>query len=337
MIKKIAFFDAKKYDKEFFNKANEKYGFDIHYFQSQLSLSNVKITEGFDGICVFVNDTIDAPVIDYLEKNNVEIIALRCAGYNNVDLRKACDKLKIVRVPDYSPYSVAEHTVTLMMSLNRKIHRAYNRTRELNFSLQGLMGFDFFGKTAGIIGTGKIGKNVIHILKGFGMKILAYDLKPDLPWARENHITYVDLKELYSSSHVISLHCPLTEDTEYIINEENIKMMKKGVMLINTGRGKLIDTKALINGLKTGQIGFAGLDVYEEEKKYFFEDFSDTIMNDDTLARLLTFNNVIITSHQGFFTREALTNIAEITLKNLSNHFNGISSGNELCYYCAKV
>ncbi len=276
-----------------------------------------------DVIIVFVNDVINAQMIDTLYKNGVRLIALRCSGFNNIDIKAAKNKIELVRVPAYSPNAIAEHAVALMMSLNRKIHKAYNRTREANFALSGLMGFDMYGKTAGIIGTGKIGKALVRILTGFGMKILAHDPFPDNGFAGELGFTYTDLQKLLSASDVISLNCPLTRETEYIINKNTIEMMKKGVMIINTGRGKLIRTPDLIQGLKSGKIGSAGLDVYEEESNLFFEDMSDIVLTDDVLARLLTFNNVIITSHQGFFTREAMQNIADTTMQNIDSWIRG--------------
>ena len=284
---------------------------------------NVLMTHGVYAFCIFVNDTADAEVIRTMAANGVKLLALRCAGYNNVDLKAAADNgVTVVRVPAYSPYAVAEYTVALMLSLNRKIPRASWRTRDGNFSLHGLLGFDMHGKTAGIIGTGKIAKILIHILKGFGMNILAYDLYPDYNFARENQIVYTTLDELYHSSDIISLHCPLTEQTKYLINDYSISKMKDGVMIINTGRGQLIHTNALIEGLKNKKIGSAGLDVYEEESEYFYEDKSDRIIDDDVLARLLSFNNVIVTSHQAFFTREALANIAATTLENIRDFKN---------------
>ncbi|MBS1320713.1 MAG: 2-hydroxyacid dehydrogenase, partial [Parabacteroides sp.] len=261
----------------------------------------------------------DAAVIDAMADNGVKLLALRCAGFNNVDLEAAKGKLPVVRVPAYSPYAVAEYSLALMLSLNRKIHRAYWRTRDGNFSLNGLMGFDMHGKTVGIIGTGKIAKILIRILKGLGMHILAYDVYPDYKFAEEEGITYTTLDELYKSSDIISLHCPLTEQTRYIINDDSIAKMKDGVMIINTGRGQLIHTNALIEGLKEKKISAAGLDVYEEEGDYFYEDKSDKIIDDDVLARLLSFNNVIVTSHQAFFTKEAMHNIAETTLQNIED------------------
>lgn len=330
MSVKVAFFDTKSYDESSFNKVNQKFGFDIKYFKGHLNINNVPLTKGMDVACIFVNAVVDAPVIDQLVANGVKVIALRCAGYNNVDLNAARNRIKVVRVPAYSPYAVAEHTLALMLTLNRKTHRAYNRTREGNFALSGLMGFDMHGKTAGIIGTGKIAKILIKTLRSMGLEVLAYDLYPDMDFAVREGIKYVSLDELYAGSDIISLHCPLTKETEYIINEEAISKMKNGVMMINTGRGKLIDTQALIKGLKSKKIGSAGLDVYEEESEYFFEDRSNRVMDDDVLARLLSFNNVVVTSHQAFFTQEALENIAETTLKNIQDFIEGRELVNEV-------
>ena len=319
MAYKIAFFGAKPYDIASFDKVNEKYNYDIRYYKGHLNPNNVVLTQDTDVVCIFVNDTADAAVIDAMVDNGVKLLALRCAGFNNVDLEAAKGKLPVVRVPAYSPYAVAEYSLALMLSLNRKIHRAYWRTRDGNFSLNGLMGFDMHGKTVGIIGTGKIAKILIRILKGLGMHILAYDVYPDYKFAEEEGITYTTLDELYKSSDIISLHCPLTEQTRYIINDDSIAKMKDGVMIINTGRGQLIHTNALIEGLKEKKIAAAGLDVYEEEGDYFYEDKSDKIIDDDVLARLLSFNNVIVTSHQAFFTKEAMHNIAETTLQNIED------------------
>ena len=330
MSVKVAFFDTKSYDESSFKKVNQKFGFDIKYFKGHLNIDNVALTKGIDVACIFVNAVADAPVIDELVANGVKVIALRCAGYNNVDLNAARNRIKVVRVPAYSPYAVAEHTLALMLTLNRKTHRAYNRTREGNFALSGLMGFDMHGKTAGIIGTGKIAKILIKTLRSMGMEVLAYDLYPDMDFAAREGIKYVSLDELYAGSDIISLHCPLTKETEYIINDEAISKMKNGVMMINTGRGKLIDTQALIKGLKSKKIGSAGLDVYEEESEYFFEDRSNRVMDDDVLARLLSFNNVVVTSHQAFFTQEALENIAETTLKNIQDFIEGRELINEV-------
>ena len=319
MAYKIAFFGAKPYDIASFDKVNEKYNYDIRYYKGHLNPNNVVLTQDTDAVCIFVNDTADAAVIDAMVDNGVKLLALRCAGFNNVDLKAAKGKLPVVRVPAYSPYAVAEYSLALMLSLNRKIHRAYWRTRDGNFSLNGLMGFDMHGKTIGIIGTGKIAKILIRLLKGFGMRILAYDLYPDMKFAGEEGISYVSLDELYRESDIISLHCPLTDQTKYMIDKDSIDKMKEGVMIINTGRGQLINTNDLIEGLKEKKIAAAGLDVYEEEGEYFYEDKSDKIIDDDVLARLLSFNNVIVTSHQAFFTKEALHNIAETTLQNIDD------------------
>lgn len=319
MAYKIVFFGAKPYDIASFDKVNEKYNYDIRYYKGHLNPNNVVLTQDTDAVCIFVNDTADAAVIDAMVDNGVKLLALRCAGFNNVDLKAAKGKLPVVRVPAYSPYAVAEYSLALMLSLNRKIHRAYWRTRDGNFSLNGLMGFDMHGKTIGIIGTGKIAKILIRLLKGFGMRILAYDLYPDMKFAGEEGISYVSLDELYRESDIISLHCPLTDQTKYMIDKDSIDKMKEGVMIINTGRGLLINTNDLIEGLKEKKIAAAGLDVYEEEGEYFYEDKSDKIIDDDVLARLLSFNNVIVTSHQAFFTKEALHNIAETTLQNIED------------------
>ena len=319
MAYKIAFFGAKPYDIASFDKVNEKYNYDIRYYKGHLNPNNVVLTQDTDAVCIFVNDTADVAVIDAMVNNGVKLLALRCAGFNNVDLKAAKGKLPVVRVPAYSPYAVAEYSLALMLSLNRKIHRAYWRTRDGNFSLNGLMGFDMHGKTIGIIGTGKIARILIRLLKGFGMRILAYDLYPDMKFAGEEGISYVSLDELYRESDIISLHCPLTDQTKYMIDKDSIDKMKEGVMIINTGRGQLINTNDLIEGLKEKKIAAAGLDVYEEEGEYFYEDKSDKIIDDDVLARLLSFNNVIVTSHQAFFTKEALHNIAETTLQNIDD------------------
>lgn len=313
-------FGTQPYDRESFDRIKPAYGFDICYHRSHLNANNAVLAQGADAVCVFVNDTVDAETIRQLAALGVKLIALRCAGFNNVDLKAAArHRIPVVRVPAYSPHAVAEHAVALMLSLNRKVHRAYWRTRDGNFSLHGLLGFDMYGKTAGIVGTGKIARELIRILKGFGMEVLAYDIYPDEAYAAGAGIVYVPLDELYRRADIISLHCPLTDGTRYMIGDVAISHMKPGVMLINTGRGQLIHTEALIDGLKEKKIGSAGLDVYEEEAAYFYEDTSDRIMDDDVLARLLSFNNVIVTSHQGFFTREALDNIARTTMQNISD------------------
>lgn len=317
---KITVFGTQPYDKESFERIRESYGFDICYHRSHLNANNVALAQGADAVCIFVNDEVDADTIRQLAGMSVKLIALRCAGFNNVDLKAAAHYgIPVVRVPAYSPHAVAEHAVALMLALNRKIHRAYWRTRDGNFSLHGLLGFDLYGKTAGVIGTGKIARELIRILKGFGMEVLAYDIFPDKAYAETAGFTYVPLEELYTRADIISLHCPLTDQTRYMIGDVAISHMKPGVVLINTGRGQLIHTEALIDGLKEKKIGAAGLDVYEEEAAYFYEDTSDRIMDDDVLARLLSFNNVIVTSHQGFFTREALDNIARTTMQNIGD------------------
>ncbi|MBN2144532.1 MAG: 2-hydroxyacid dehydrogenase [Candidatus Aureabacteria bacterium] len=331
---KIAFFDAKPYDMESFDNMNKEFGMQIKYIKNHLTADMLSLTQGHDAICVFVNDFLNQEVISGLIQNGIRLIAIRAAGYNNVDLRAVFGKIHVVRVPAYSPHAVAEHAAALILTLNRKTHKAYYRTRDFNFSLNGLMGFDLTGKTAGIIGTGKIGKILIKILKGFDMKVLAYDSFPDQSYATQCGFQYTDLDTLYRESDIISLHCPLTKETRHIINKDSILRMKEGVMIINTGRGGLIDTQALIDALKTKKIGCAGLDVYEEESEYFFEDFSDSIITDDTLARLLSFNNVLITSHQGFFTKEAISNIARTTLENIHQYFQSGQLTNEICYKC---
>ncbi len=333
---RIAFFDAKPYDREFFDSANGRYGFAIKYLSEQLSPDTAVLASGFDAVCAFVNDRIDASVIRSLRKGGVKLIALRSAGYNNVDLKAARGAMHVVRVPAYSPYAVAEHAVALMLTLNRKTHKAYLRTRESNFSIGGLVGFDMKGKTAGIIGAGRIGKALIDILKGFGMKVLVYDKYPDNSVPADGAVEYCGLDRLYRESDIISLNCPLNSETFHMINDKSIKKMKNSVMIINTGRGKLIDTRSLIKALKEKKIGSAGLDVYEEESEYFFKDYSSSFVDDDTLARLLTFNNVLITSHQGFFTEEALSNIASTTLENVRLYFRGGDLPNEICYRCGR-
>lgn len=332
MAYKIAVFDAKQYDQDTFNSVNEEYGYELLYYKEHLDKHNVVLANGADAVCIFVNAVVDKYVIDKLCEMGVKLIALRCAGFNNVDIAYASGKIKVVRVPDYSPHAIAEHTLALMLCLNRKVHRAFIRTRDWNFSLNGFLGFDMHKKTVGVIGTGKIGKTVIGVLKGLGMNILAYDLFPDHKFAEENNIKYASLDEIYKSSDVITLHCPLTKDTEYMICEESISKMKEGVMIINTGRGKLIHTKHLIEGLLSRKIGYAGLDVYEEEGAYFYEDCSDSVLTDDTLARLLSFNNVIVTSHQAFFTQEAMSNIAHTTLSNITDFVEGRELKNEVVY-----
>ncbi|MBD3391741.1 MAG: 2-hydroxyacid dehydrogenase [Chitinivibrionales bacterium] len=331
---RIAMFDTKSYDRDFFETVNHEYGFDILFLQDRLSSNTVSVTRDRNAVCAFVNDTLDRPVVEQLHENGIELIALRSAGYNNVDLKAVWKKIHVVRVPAYSPRAVAEHAVALMLALNRKTHRAYYRVRDNNFAIHGLMGFDMHGKTAGVVDTGKIGKAAADILRGFGMNVLAYDVYPDDNYAAQHGFRYVPLDTLYAESDIITLHCPLTPDNAHMINEDSIATMKSGVMIINTGRGRLINTQHLIDALKKRKVGAAGLDVYEEETDYFFEDFSSSTITDDVLARLLTFPNVLVTSHQGFFTREAMNSIARTTLENIRLFFEEDSLPNEICYKC---
>ena len=335
---KVMLFGTQPYDQLSFERIRKSYGFEMVYHRSHLNAKNVPLAQGADTVCVFVNDTVDAETIRGLSELGVRLIALRCAGFNNVDLQAAARcGIPVVRVPAYSPHAVAEYAVAMILSLNRKIHRAYWRTRDGNFSLHGLLGFDLYGKTAGIVGTGKIARPLIHILKGFGMQVVAYDIYPDNRYALAEGIEYVTLDELYQRADIISLHCPLTARNRHMIDDAAIGRMKPGVILINTGRGQLIDTAALIEGLKEKQIGAAGLDVYEEEAAYFYEDTSDRIMDDDMLARLLSFNNVIVTSHQAFFTREALDNIAQVTMQNIHDFFELNKLTNKVCIETEKA
>lgn len=316
---KLAFFDTKSYDIPGFDRYGIPAGVEIKYFEPNLNRDTVTLAAGFDAVCVFVNDTVDAVVVDKLCQLGVKAIVLRCAGFNNVDI-KACEgKLRVFRVPAYSPHAVAEHAMALLLTINRRTHKAYIRTRDFNFSLQGLAGFDLYGKTVGIVGTGKIGRVFADICKGFGMKILAYDKFPN----PDAGLDYVDLPELFAQADIISLHCPLTEETHHLINADTIAMMKKGVTIINTSRGALVDTEALINGIKEKKVGAACLDVYEEEGDFFYEDFSGHIVQDDKLVRLIAMPNVIVTSHQAFLTSEALDNIAATTVNNLTQFFSG--------------
>lgn len=314
---KIAFFDVKPYDRESFERQNQAFGFQLTFFPSHLTEATVSLCRGYDVVCVFVNDRVTRNIIDRLVEMEIPLLALRSAGYNNVDLKAARGRLTVTCVPTYSPHGVAEHAVALMLTLNRKTHRAFYRTRDNNFSIQGLMGFDMYGKTAGIVGAGQIGRIVCEILRGFGMRVLAYDLHPPTAWAAEKGVDLVDLGTLYQESDIISLHCPLTPANIHMINRGTIELMKAKVMIINTGRGKLIRSEDLLEALREERVGSAGLDVYEEETDYFFEDFSSLVMKDDVLARLISFPNVLVTSHQGFFTEEALTNIAMTTLENI--------------------
>ena len=327
---RLALFSTKPYDEQFFTAANERFGYDIEFFEARLENATASLAAGFPAICAFVNDRLNADVLKALHQGGTKWIALRSAGFNNVDLATADELgLKIVRVPAYSPHAVAEHTIGLILTLNRKIHRAYSRVREGNFSLHGLLGFDLFGRTVGIVGTGQIGVCVAEAIKGFGCRLLGYDVAPN-PRCQALGMEFVPLPQLLAQSDIITLHCPLTPQTHHLINAETIGLMKPGVMLINTSRGAVIDTKAVLEGLKSGVIGYLGLDVYEEEAEYFFEDLSSQVIEDDTLARLTTFPNVIITSHQAFFTREALDKIATTTLANLRDLSVSGSSANEV-------
>ncbi|MBR1722798.1 MAG: 2-hydroxyacid dehydrogenase [Treponema sp.] len=322
---KIAFFDTRSYDKNSFTKVNDAdYGYEIDFREYKLNENTALTAKGYDAVCIFVNDLVNDKVIEILASCGVKLIALRCAGFNNVDLKAAAKAgIKVVRVPAYSPYAVAEHGIALLMSLTRHIPQAYLRTKTANFNIEGLTGRDLHGLTAGILGTGKIGQIMAGILKGFGMRIIAYDLFPNQKWAEESGAEYVSKEEIFRNSDVLSLHCPLTEETKHIVNHDTMKMMKKDAVIINTGRGALIDSKALVHALKHGHIGGIGMDVYEEESKYFFSDWSTDILTDDVLARLLTFPNVIITGHQAFLTTNALKNLADTTLENIKAFENG--------------
>ena len=316
---KLAFFDTKPYDIPGFEKYSSDAGVEIKYFESKLNADTVSLAAGFDAVCVFVNDTVNAQVVEKLHELGVKAIVLRCAGFNNVDLKACQGKLRVFRVPAYSPHAVAEHAMALLLTVNRRTHKAHIRTREFNFSLQGLTGFDLYGKTVGVIGTGKIGRVFADICRGFGMKVLAYDKFPN-PNAG---LDYVELDELFEKSDVISLHCPLTVETDHLIRSGSIRRMKDGVVIVNTSRGGLVNTEDLIQGLRSGKIGAACLDVYEEEGDVFYEDLSGHILQDDKLVRLIAMPNVIVTSHQAFLTKEALDNIAHTTVNNLRRFFEG--------------
>jgi D-lactate dehydrogenase len=315
---RVAVYSTKPYTQRFLEATNEKYGHDLHFLEARLDPRTARLAEGCGAVCAFVNDDVSAPVIEALAKEGVKTISMRCAGVNNVDIDAATEHgLCVTRVPAYSPNAVAEHALALMLSLNRKIARARDRVREGNFELQGLLGFDMAGKTVGVFGTGKIGTVVVKILRGIGCEVLAYDLYPN-DEVKDLGGTYVELDELFERSDIVTLHCPLTPDTQHVINAEALGKMKRGVMLINTSRGRLIDTKAAIEALKSEHLGYLGIDVYEEEGELFFSDLSDQVIQDDVFARLLTFPNVIITGHQAFFTKEALDAIADTTLDNIA-------------------
>lgn len=328
---KLAVFDTHAYDRDALTAANLRHAHDLAFLEPRLTRDTASLAAGFPAVCSFVNDRVDAEALATLHAGGTRLIALRSAGYNHVDLAEARRLgLVVVRVPEYSPNAVAEHAVALVLTLNRKIHRAYNRVREANFSLEGLVGFDLAGKTCGIVGTGRIGAVVARIMRGFGCRVLAFDLAPSEALAAELGVRYTDLPELYQESDVITLHVPLTPSTRHLIDAAALDRMKPGVLLINTGRGALLDTRALIGALKRGRIGAAGLDVYEEEEGVFFRDLSDQVLQDDVLARLLTFPNVLITSHQAFLTHEALANIAETTLASVGAFERGEPLANEV-------
>ena len=326
---RFAFFDAKPYDMPSFEKYGEEYGVKFKYFETKLNEDTAELAQGYDGVCVFVNDTVNKPVIDKLYKMGVKIVALRCAGFNNVDMKYAFGKVHVVRVPAYSPYAVAEHAMAMLLTSVRRIHKAYIRTKDFNFSLSGMTGFDLYGKTVGVIGTGRIGRVFIDICNGFGMNVLAYD---KFPYDGLKGAEYTELDTLLQKSDIISLHCPLTEETDHIICRENLDKCKQGVIIINTSRGALVDAEALLEGIKSRKVGAACLDVYEEESDFFFEDYSGHIMEDDTLARLISMPNVIVTSHQAFLTEEALMNIARTTVKNIRDISDTQYCKNEICY-----
>lgn len=327
---RLAFFDTKPYDRPSFDKYSAGYGIEIKYFETKLNADTAELAHGFDGVCVFVNDTVDKVVIDRLCEVGVKFIALRCAGFNNVDMKHAYGRIHVFRVPAYSPYAVAEHAMALLLTSIRRIHKAYIRSRDFNFSLSGLTGFDLHGKTVGVIGTGKIGRVFIDICRGFGMKVLAYDKFPAAGLDNGDTVRYVELDELFAGSDIISLHCPLTEETYHMISAEAIEKCKKGVVIINTSRGALVDAEALLSGIKSRKVGAACLDVYEEESELFFEDNSGHILEDDTLARLISMPNVIVTSHQAFLTEDALENIAETTVKNIADFYEKGECPNEI-------
>lgn len=327
---KVLFFDTKSYDRDNFDKYKERYPFEIKYLKVKLNEETVEFAKGYDVISIFVNDHVSHEVIDKLVDYGVKLIVLRCAGYNHVDIKYIKGRIKVASVPTYSPYSVAEYTASMIMTLNRKIHKAYVRTREGNFSINGLMGFDLHQKTVGVIGAGRIARIFIKIMRGFDAKVIAYDPYPNEAFAKELGYEYVDLERLYRESDIISLHCPLTPENRYLINRNTMKQMKDGVMIVNTGRGQLIDTVDLIEALKDKKVGAAALDVYEEEAGYFFEDMSTTVIEDDILGRLLSFNNVLLTSHQAYFTQEAFRDITMTTLENIKAFYEGKTLVNEV-------
>lgn len=330
-MNKIAFYDTRSYDKDSFLKENERTGFEIDFFDFKLTEKTAMTAKGFDAVCVFVNDTVNAKVISILKECGIKIILLRCAGFNNVDLVAAQNAgIPVLRVPAYSPHAVAEHAAALLLSLTRHIPQAYLRTKTVNFNIEGLTGRDLYGLTAGVFGTGKIGRCMADILSGFGMKVICYDPFEDKEWAKQKGYSYVGVEQIFREIDVLSFHCPLTDDNHHIVNHDNIKLMKSDAVIINTSRGALIDTKALVHALKHKHLGGAALDVYEEESAFFFKDCSAEIIADDVLARLLTFPNVLVTGHQAFLTTTALSNIAEVTLKNLNDFLKGENLTNQV-------
>ncbi len=327
---KVAFFDTKNYDIPSFERYGSENGIQFKYFETKLNEDTVELAHGFDGVCVFVNDTVDAAVIDGLCALGVKFVALRCAGFNNVDMKYITGKMHVMHVPAYSPYAVAEHAMALLLTSIRRIHKAYIRTRDFNFSLKNLTGFDLHGKTVGVIGTGRIGRVFIDICRGFGMRVLCYDKYPAKALDNGDTVRFVELDELFANSNIISLHCPLTDETYHVISAESIEKCKKGVVIINTSRGALVDAEALLTAIKSRKVGAACLDVYEEESDLFFEDNSGHILEDDTLARLISMPNVIVTSHQAFLTEEALSNIAQTTVENIVQLKNTGKCDNEV-------
>ena len=326
---RIAFFDTKDYDKEVFDKYNQDYNYEITYFESKLNYETATLAKGYDAVCVFVNDKVDKRTLNKLNEYGIKVVALRCAGFNNVDFENIGD-IRVVNVPRYSPYAVAEHATALLLNINRKIYKSYQRVKKYNFSLDGLLGFDLHGKTVGVVGTGKIGKVFIEIMKGFGTNIIAYDLYKDEKVAKEMGFKYVEFNELCKEADIISFHCPLTPETENIVNKDTLAEMKNGVILINCSRGGLINTDDLINALSNGKIGGVGLDVYKKEGDFFFKDMSGSYKRDKNLSVLISMPNVIITSHQAFFTAEALNKIASDTLNNIKEIIETGKCENEL-------
>lgn len=327
---KLAVFSSKNWVTTSFDAVNQQFNFDLAFFEARFDHKTALLAAGADAICVFVNDKVDAPALEILKKQGVKLVALRCAGFNNVDIERAkALGIGVVRVPAYSPYAVAEHTLGLILALNRKLHKAYTRVRDGNFALDGLLGFDIHNKTIGVVGTGKIGQIFCKLMHGFGTRILAFDKYPNQEM-QDMGVDYVDLQTLYQQSDIISLHCPLTYETFHMINDYAIASMKPGVMIVNTSRGPLIDTNAVIEGLKKGKVGYLALDVYEEEEALFFEDLSEKVIQDDQFVRLETFPNVLITAHQAFFTKEAIQNISDTTFKNITDYLKTNSSENQV-------